>query len=227
MCAIVGFWDAKCSNGELIMAQMAQTLYHRGPDDSGVWADNLSGMTLGHRRLSILDLSTAGHQPMLSPCGRYVLVYNGEIYNHVELRKELDSEGGGFDWRSHSDTETLLAGLCHWSVDHCLKKVNGMFAFAFWDREKKQLILARDRMGEKPLYYGYSNNTFLFGSELKAFKAYPSWQCNINREALALFLQYSYVPSPLSIYEGVFKLPPAHYIVIEERGHKISNPYCY
>lgn len=206
---------------------MAQRLAHRGPDDSGVWLDEQAGLALAHRRLSIIDLSAAGHQPMVSPCGRYVLNYNGEIYNHRDLRAELEREGGHFDWRGHSDSETLLAALRHWGAEQALRRLNGMFAFALWDREQRQLTLARDRMGEKPLYYGRSGDTFLFGSELKALCAHPDWRGEVDREALTLYLRYNYVPAPRSIYRGIAKLPPAHYVVVGENGKSVSDPHCY
>lgn len=228
MCGITGYW---VTAGEAVSAElaitMAQRLAHRGPDDCGVWLDEQAGLALAHRRLSIIDLSAAGHQPMISPCGRYVLNYNGEIYNHRDLRTDLEREGGHFDWRGHSDSETLLAALRHWGVDQALRRLNGMFAFVLWDREQRQLILARDRMGEKPLYYGRIGDTFLFGSELKALCAHPEWRGDVDRDALALYLRYSYVPAPHSIYKGIRKLPPARYVVVREGGKKISDPRCY
>lgn len=189
--------------------------------------DKDAGLALAHRRLSIIDLSPAGHQPMLSPCGRYALVYNGEIYNHADLRAELEAEGGHFDWRGHSDTETLLAALRHWGVDGALRRVNGMFAFALWDAGERILYLARDRMGEKPLYYGRYGNTFLFGSELKALTAFPGWRGEVDRNALALYLRHNYVPTPWSIYRGIYKLPPAHFVVVRECGAQVAEPQCY
>lgn len=228
MCGIAGYWTATGAPvSAALAAAMAQRLAHRGPDDSGVWVDKQVGLALSHRRLSIVDLSAAGHQPMISPCGRYVLSYNGEIYNHRDLRAQLEWEGGSFDWRGHSDSETLLAALRHWGVEKALQRLNGMFAFALWDSEQRQLVLARDRMGEKPLYYGRSRDTFLFGSELKALRVHPEWRGEVNREALALYLRYNYVPAPRSIYRGVAKLPPAHYVVIRENGESVSEPHCY
>lgn len=226
MCGIAGFWGG-ASVDEAIVGRMAARIASRGPDDAGSWADVEAGLALAHRRLSILDLSPAGHQPMRSPCGRYTLVYNGEIYNQLDLRTELDREGGAFNWRGHSDTETLLAALRHWGVEQALKRLNGMFAFALWDAQERRLFLARDRMGEKPVYYGHSGQTFLFGSELKALTAHPDWRGEIDRDALALYLQRSCVPSPLSIYRGIMKLPPAHYVVVREGGASLSDPICY
>jgi len=230
MCGFVGFWGYLPNLKDSIQAiagQMTNSIIHRGPDDAGVWVDEKCGLALAHRRLSILDLSPAGHQPMASPCGRFVLVYNGEIYNHLDLRRELEAEGGAFDWRGHSDTETLLAGLRHWGIERCLQKLNGMFAFALWDRREQLLYLARDRMGEKPLYYGRSGDVFLFGSELKALAAHPDWNAEINRDALALYMRHNYVPAPWSIYKNISKLSPAHFVVISGGGRNIGKPHCY
>lgn len=206
---------------------MADAVAHRGPDDSGVWVDEVCGLALAHRRLSIIDLSSAGHQPMTSPCGRFTLIYNGEIYNHRDIRSELNSAGAHFDWRGHSDTETLLAALRHWGVEDALKRLNGMFAFALWDHAERALYLARDRMGEKPLYYGHSGGTFLFGSEIKALSKHPDWENDVDRDALTLYLRYNYVPAPWSIYRDIKKLLPAHYVVVRERGNSVSEPRCY
>lgn len=210
-----------------IAERMAQRIQNRGPDDAGVWADSDVGLALAHRRLSIIDLSPAGHQPMHSPCGRYVLVYNGEIYNHFELRADLETLGVAFDWCGHSDTETLLAAVCHWGVQETLERLNGMFAFALWDASERTLFLARDRMGEKPLYYGRNGNAFLFGSELKALAAHPDWRGEIDRDALALYMRHNYVPTPWSIYQDIAKLPPAHFVAIREGGRNVGKPVCY
>jgi len=226
MCGVAGFWGGgRVESG--VAQQMALRIESRGPDDAGVWIDEAAGLSVAHRRLSILDLSPAGHQPMESPCGRYVLVYNGEIYNHQDLRNELEEEGEAFDWRGHSDTETLLVALRNWGLQGALERVNGMFAFAVWDSVERRLFLARDRMGEKPLYYGRSGDTFLFGSELKALSAHPDWQGEVDRDALALYMRHNYVPAPWSIYKGIAKLPPAHYVVIGENGRSIGKPQCY
>lgn len=226
MCGIVGFWSKGKVNASII-ERMSQQILHRGPDDSGIWMSEENGIALAHRRLSVIDLSAAGHQPMISPCGNYVLVYNGEIYNHEELRSDLEKDGGGFDWRGHSDTETLLAGLRHWGIENTLPKLNGMFAFALWDRKKRRLFLARDRMGEKPLYYGRNRNTFFFASELKSLSAHTDWQGNVDRNALTLFIRHNYIPAPWTIYQGISKLLPAHFIVVQEDGTKITKPQCY
>jgi asparagine synthase (glutamine-hydrolysing) len=225
MCGIAGFWGGPVEPA--LAERMAARLETRGPDDAGVWTDDAAGVALAHRRLSIQDLSPAGHQPMRSPCGRYTLVYNGEIYNHHDLRKELEGGGGAFDWRGHSDTETLLAALRHWGLPGTLERVNGMFAFALWDAAEGTLFLARDRMGEKPLYYGRSGETLLFGSELKALTAHPAWRGEVDRDALAVYLRHNYVPAPWSIYRGIAKLPPAHYVAIREHGRAVGEPVCY
>jgi len=226
MCGITGFWGGAAPDAGLA-AHMAACIETRGPDDAGAWTDPEAGLALAHRRLSVIDLSPAGHQPMVSPCGRYALVYNGEIYNHQDLRAELDKEGGGFDWRGHSDTETLLAALRHWGVQGALERLNGMFAFALWDRSERHLFLARDRMGEKPLYYGRCGDTFLFGSELKALTAHPAWRGAVDREALALYMRHNYVPAPWSIYAGISKLPPAHFVTVRADGRDVGEPVCY
>ncbi|PSJ23340.1 asparagine synthase (glutamine-hydrolyzing) [Halomonas sp. ND22Bw] len=226
MCGIAGYWGGRWIE-PAIAEHMARQIESRGPDDAGTWLDPQAGLALAHRRLSILDLSPAGRQPMHSPCGRYVLVYNGEIYNHQELRSELGAEGVAFNWQGHSDTETLLAALCYWGMQGALERLNGMFAFAFWDVQDRILFLARDRMGEKPLYYGRSGNAFLFGSELKALAAHPDWQGQVDRDALALYMRHNYVPTPWSIYQGIAKLPPAHFVAIGEDGSAIGEPRCY
>ena len=226
MCGFTGFLTADASalgSPEAVVTRMALAIAHRGPDDAGAWADAQAGIALGHRRLSIVDLSPAGHQPMVAACGRYVIAFNGEIYNHLALRAELEGgsphpsplpegEGVGPQWRGHSDTETLLAGFEAWGVEATLKKTVGMFAIALWDREEKTLTLARDRFGEKPLYYGWvgsgSSAAFVFGSELKALRAYPGFANPVSREALALYMRFTYVPAPHSIYQNIYKLEP-------------------
>lgn len=227
MCGITGFWSSSVMARAEIVQGMAQRIVSRGPDDCGVWTDQEMGLALAHRRLSIVDLSPAGHQPMRSPCGRYVLVYNGEIYNHQDLRCELEQAGTTFAWQGHSDTETLLAALRHWGVKGALERLNGMFAFAFWDSQEQLLYLARDRMGEKPLFYGRSGDSFLFGSELKALVAHPDWRGEVDRDALALYLRHNYVPAPWSIYRGIHKLPPAHFVVVRGGGREVGTPECY
>src|SRR6266480_808233 len=209
MCGITGFMTSVAETEfemKMVVARMPDQLSHRGPDDSGVWVDRQAGVAFGHRRLSILDLSPDGHQPMHSETGRYVIVFNGEIYNFDELRSTLESTGHRF--RGHSDTEVILAAMEQWCIDEALPHFNGMFAFAVWDRKERQLHLVRDRLGEKPLYYGWMGRTFLFGSELSALRAHPAFQAEIDRDALALYLRYGYVPAPRSIYRGIHKLPP-------------------
>jgi asparagine synthase (glutamine-hydrolysing) len=212
MCGIVGFWT-KESICALDIKKMSAAISHRGPDDSGVWSDN-NGLVMAHRRLSILDLSHAGHQPMESKCGRYILTYNGEIYNHKSLRKGINKLNLDIKWEGQSDTETLLVALSHWGIEKTLKSLNGMFAFALFDRKKKILILARDRLGQKPLYYGYNSGIFLFGSELKSIKSHSSFSGEVDRSALSLQLKYSYIPAPKTIYKGVSKLSPGTFLEI-------------
>jgi asparagine synthase (glutamine-hydrolysing) len=195
---------------------MIGAIQHRGPDDSGVWIDAERGVALGHRRLSIVDLSPNGHQPMSSGSGRFVMVFNGEIYNHRALRAEIDvaRSADATQWRGHSDTEVMLAAFERWGVPDAITRFNGMFAFALYDRQERTLHLARDRFGEKPLYYGWLGSSFVFGSELKALKAHPAWRGEIDRGAVALYVRHAYVPAPYSIYTGIHKLPPAHVLSV-------------
>jgi len=212
VCGIAGFWQDKnfsVNSLQDIAEKMSTCMKHRGPDSSGVWVDKASGIALSHRRLTILELTDAGHQPMLSATGRYVLVFNGEIYNHLEIRQELDSRN---KWQGHSDTETLLAAFETWGIEKTLKKATGMFAIALWDCKEKILTLARDRIGEKPLYYGFQKETLLFGSELKALKVHPDFIGEIDRNVLCLYLRYCYIPAPYSIYKNIYKLLPGHYV---------------
>lgn len=211
MCGIAGLWRAGGGGADELAAQaraMADALAHRGPDDAGVWTDPSAGLAFGHRRLSIIDVSATGHQPMLSADGRYVVTYNGEIYNFLALRRALESEGCAPAWRGQSDTEVLLAAVCAWGLEAALKRCTGMFAFALWDARERILHLARDRLGEKPLYYGWAGGTLVFGSELKALRACAGFDRSIDRKALAYYARYSYVPAPLAIYTAVRKLPP-------------------
>jgi asparagine synthase (glutamine-hydrolysing) len=228
MCGIVGIFQASPLGHETrdLLLAMTQRLRHRGPDDSDVWISEGSGIGLGHRRLSILDLSAAGHQPMHSASGRYVVTYNGEIYNFQSLRRELEALGQKF--RGHSDTEVLLAAVSQWGLDKALGRFNGMFAFALWDREAHSLHLCRDRIGEKPLYYGWMGQTFLFASELKAVLAHPACKTEVDRNALALYLRYNYVPAPYSIYKGLSKLPPGTTLTVNARSVQTDQtPVAY
>lgn len=217
MCGIVGFWSVAGWNGERasdVARRMADAVAHRGPDDSGVWTDQECGLAFGHRRLSIIDVSAAGHQPMLSANGRLVISFNGEIYNHRELRGLLEASGGAPAWKGHSDTETLLAGIAAWGLEVTLGRIVGMFAMAVWDRQTQTLQLARDRLGEKPLYYGWVDGSFVFGSELKALGTYPGFRRTVNRDVLALYMQFGNVPAPYCIFENVHKLPPASVLTL-------------
>ena len=220
MCGFLGFLTTDASvlsRAKAEASRMALAIQHRGPDDEGAWADAAAGIALGFRRLSILDLSSAGHQPMRSASGRFVMVFNGEIYNHTYLRDLLSASQLGKPaqpWRGHSDSETLLACFEAWGLEETLQKTVGMFAIALWDTEVRTLHLARDRFGEKPLYYGWATTAstakpaFVFGSELKALCAYPGFANPVSREALALYMRFTYVPAPYSIYQNIFKLEP-------------------
>ena len=205
MCGIAGFWSMERSR--IDAGAMAEALTHRGPDDGGAWSDPDAGIALAHRRLAIIDLSPAGHQPMASPCGRYVIVYNGEVYNHQELRRELETNAP-VTWRGHSDTETLVHGIARWGLAATLDRAVGMFALALWDRETRTLSLARDRMGEKPLFYGWSKAGLVFGSELKALRAAPGFDNPVDPDVLSLYLRFNYVPAPWSILRHVYKIEP-------------------
>ena len=207
MCGIAGIVGAGSQNSALLAAT-GRSIEHRGPDDQGIFADPDADIALVHRRLAILDLSAAGHQPMESSDGRFVICYNGEIYNHLDLRRELEELGQGRNWHGHSDTETLLAAISTWGLDDALERSVGMFVFALWDRQERILQLVRDRFGEKPLYYGWAGTDFLFGSELKAMRLHPAFANPISREALGLFAARGFIPAPWTIYERVFKLEP-------------------
>ncbi len=206
MCGIAGVLGKRLLAPEGGLTAMRDALAHRGPDACGLWADPAVGVGLAHRRLSILDLSENGAQPMHSASGRFVITYNGEIYNFADVRKELEQAGHRF--RGHCDTEVLLAGCEKWGVRPALERCEGMFAFALWDRHEARLYLARDRMGEKPLYYGWTPEGFIFASELKSFRACPTFRAELDRTAVALYLQYQYIPEPFSAYKNVRKLPP-------------------
>jgi asparagine synthase (glutamine-hydrolysing) len=218
MCGIAGFLDRSRTHSaeelKRIALRMADTLRHRGPDDGGAWADPNAGIVLSMRRLAILDLSPAGHQPMQSPSGRYEIVFNGEIYNCEDLRRELLVEDPALAFFGHSDTEVMLAAFDQWGMDKAVGRFNGMFAFALWDRQKRNLTLGRDRFGEKPLYYAVVGGRFLFGSELKALRAHPEFMCEIDLGAVALYLRHNCIPAPYSIYTIARKLPPATLLTV-------------
>jgi asparagine synthase (glutamine-hydrolysing) len=229
MCGFAGMWNPSAQTEadelEATATAMAGTLVHRGPDDAGTWIDPQAGVALAHRRLAIVDLSPEGHQPMVSACGRYVVAFNGEIYNFPALRREL--ERGGSRFRGHSDTEVLLAAVSEWELRPAVERFVGMFAFALWDRKERKLSLCRDRLGEKPLYYGWMNDVFLFGSELKALRVHPSWNGEVSSEGLTLFLRYNYVPAPHSIHVDVFKLLPGTILTLEAGARSSPSPVPY
>lgn len=215
MCGIAGLWGCKKVSDvsdDAIVQRMAGSIAHRGPDDHGTWHDPDAGVAIAHRRLAIVDLSPTGHQPMVSECGRYVIAFNGEIYNHAKIRREI---GDAIQWRGKSDTEVLLSAIATWGIRRALEACVGMFAHALWDRQERTLTLARDRMGEKPLYYGRVGSTFVFASELAAIRAHPSWQGEIDRQSLALLMRHNYIPAPYSIFRGIAKLMPGHFLVLD------------
>lgn len=230
MCGIAGFIFRGRETAEAELrawaGRMAEALIHRGPDDSGVWVDAEAGLGFGFRRLAILDLSPEGHQPMMSACGRYVVVFNGEVYNFLDLRRELSARGHAF--RGRSDTEVMLAAFSEWGLTQAVQKFVGMFAFALWDCKERTLHLVRDRLGIKPVYYGWNGRTFLFGSELKALRAYPGFVAEIDRDALALYLRYGYIPAPHSIYRGIHKLIPGSILTLDSlSGEREPAPVRY
>jgi len=230
MCGISGYISHRQFSDMASLLQigekMSARLTHRGPDDSGIWCDAASGLVLAQRRLSIIDLSKQGHQPMLSHDGRYVLVLNGEIYNHIELRKKLARFG--YEFRGTSDTEVAVCAIQQWGVVSALTRFVGMFALGVWDRETRRLVLARDRIGEKPLYYGNFGNTFAFASELKALTVHPEWRGDIDQNALALQLKYTYIPAPYCIYKAIHKLLPGTYVEIPVTDNSFpGEPQAY
>ncbi len=230
MCGITGFLDLtrQLPNSELkaTVTRMSDMIRHRGPDDSGAWVDEQCGVALGFRRLAIIDLTPSGHQPMFSADDRYVIVFNGEIYNYGALRQELI--GLGHTFRGTSDTEVMLESVCQWGLEAAVGRFNGMFAFALWDRRERRLCLVRDRLGIKPLYYGWSGQALLFGSELKALCAHPAMRPEIDRNSVALLLRHNCIPTPYSIYVGVKKLPPGCILTIDaEAGQKETDPQPY
>lgn len=249
MCGITGFINSDVNDNKdrlcNIISKMTSIISHRGPDDSGIWIDERKGIALGHRRLSIIDVSQAGHQPMVSQCGRYIIIFNGEIYNFQTIRSKIDEESYGLSWCSNSDTEVILAAISRWGLAGALKEFVGMYAFALWDRAEEALYLVRDRMGEKPLYYGWSSGVFLFGSELKPLCLHPAWRGEIDRDVLGLYFRNNYVPAPFSIYKNIFKLSPGtlfklnlksiapdelpepvqYWSLLEAAKYGISNPF--
>ena len=212
MCGIAGLFrpgGGEASELSAIAGRMTDALAYRGPDAEGAWINAPAGVAFGHRRLSVLDLSEAGSQPMHSDCGRFTVTFNGEIYNHLDIRSELEAAGAAPDWRGHSDTETLLCAIRQWGVEAAMQRFSGMFALALWDERERTLTLARDRFGEKPLFYGWCGRDLVFASELKALARHPAWSPSLDRSALTSFMRYAYVPAPSSIWNGIKKLPSA------------------
>jgi len=232
MCGIAGLFRPGGSEENQLAAvarSMTERLAHRGPDASGCWTQASAGIAFGHRRLSVLDLSQAGSQPMHSDCGRFTVTFNGEIYNHLDIRSELEAVGGAPNWRGHSDTETLLCAIRHWGFEAALQRFSGMFALALWDEQGRTLTLARDRFGEKPLFYGWSGKDLVFASELKALAKHPAWSPSLDRKALTSFMRYAYVPAPSTIWAGIQKLPSASYVSFDAKavagGMPAPKPY--
>lgn len=220
MCGLTGFLGGRLDAGQrrFAISAMMDRIVHRGPDDSGEWIDDADGIAIGFRRLSIVDLTPAGHQPMISASGRWILSFNGEVYNFERIRKELVASGMAPSFRGHSDSEVMLAAIEAWGVERAVKQFIGMFAIALWDREEHRLYLIRDRVGVKPLYYGVSGRTFFWASELKALHAHPEFEARIDRDALGLYFRYTHVPAPFTIYEGIRKVMPGTMIVVDRNG---------
>lgn len=229
MCGITGFLstNGRYKKPEMFSfcSSMTDSLAHRGPDNRGIWIDEKNSLALGHRRLSIIDISEQGHQPMVSFSGRYVIVLNGEIYNFKMIRKEL--EDYGYEFRGHSDTEVAISAIEHWGLDSALSKFNGMFAFALWDKKEKILYLCRDRLGEKPLYYGFINNNFVFASELKAFGEFPGFGREIDRKALTLYLRYNCIPAPYSVYKNIKKILPGEMLSFKAEARILETHFYW
>jgi asparagine synthase (glutamine-hydrolysing) len=225
MCGITGIWRWRGGDAADTAQWMTSQLAHRGPDDSGVWSDAALGVALGFRRLSIIDVSPAGHQPMTSASGRYTIAYNGEVYNFAEIREELERASLAPRWRGHSDTEVMLAAFEAWGLEAALQRFRGMFAIALWDGCERRLHLIRDRIGVKPLYYAPAMNALLFGSELKAMTVAQEFPRDISRDALALYVRYAYVPAPYTIYENVWKVRPGTVVTIGAGGERSEHAY--
>ena len=234
MCGINGFYSNSSLRFDDVITKMNLAISHRGPDSSGTWTDKNSRMVLGHQRLSIIDLSSAGHQPMRSKSDRFIITYNGEVYNYLEIKREIENNKSNIQWRGNSDTEVLIEAIDLWGIETTLQKVDGMFAFAVWDQKTQSLTLARDRLGEKPLYFGWqgkgNSKVFLFGSELKSLKIHPYFNKEINRDAIALQLRHLCIPAPYSIFKDIYKLLPGHYLHLSEKDLKknlLPNPKPY
>lgn len=228
MCGITGYWQSVGRDAvEMthVVRDMAWQLAHRGPDDAGEWVEPGTGVALGFRRLAIVDLSPTGHQPMTSASGRFEIIFNGEVYNFSDLRSELQAAGHAF--RGTSDTEVILTAIESWGIVPAVKRFVGMFAIALWDRRERRLHLIRDRLGIKPLYYGWSGGAFLFGSELKSLAAHPNFSAEIDRRSLALYMRFGYVPAPYAIYSGIFKLPPGTVLTLHSQHDHEAQPEVY
>ena len=226
MCGITGFWRRNGSAGgdpASVIARMTQSLLHRGPDDGAVWSDDAAGIHLGFRRLAIIDTSPAGAQPMASASGRYVVCYNGEIYNAPALHAELTPPAG--NWRGHSDTEVMLAAIDAWGLERALSRLVGMFALTLWDKRERILTLIRDRLGKKPLYWSFSGGTLMFGSELRALRCHPEFRAELNRDAIALYLRHGCFPAPHTVYHGVQQLQPGQMLRLAANGEPRIEPY--
>ena len=222
MCGLAGFWGrGDASENKVQLKSMIDAIAHRGPDGEGTWSDADAGIYLGHRRLAIIDVSDNGLQPMQSACSRFAMVFNGEIYNHLDLRKRVEAKQPDWSWRGHSDTETTLACITLWGFEHTLSLLNGMFAIVVWDRETRQLFMARDRMGEKPFYYGFVNGVFLFASELKGIKANKAFEGTIDRNSLSQYMRLSHIAPESSIYENIHKLPASSWACIGSPNEKV------
>jgi asparagine synthase (glutamine-hydrolysing) len=230
MCGITGIFRKERGDQpamEDCVTRMTATLAHRGPDASSIWA--AGGIAFGHRRLSVLDLTAAGAQPMHSDCGRFTVTFNGEIYNHLDIRSELEAAGKAPNWKGHSDTETLLYAVRSWGMEAALQRFNGMFAFAIWDAQNARLTLCRDRFGEKPLFYGWIGSDLVFASELKAIMSHPRWAGTVDRSSLTAFMRYSYVPAPRTIWDGIRKLNPGSSVAFscEVEPGNLPQPEAY